>query len=139
MFDPVGSSELDIRSAWAERALNQSARLSTNSEQNNSIDTLHAQEEPQPSTAKSFRAIGYWPSQQKKQGTNTYQQQPVPPTEPPYQADMGKLKVPPPTKEQLAEKDRKRKEKKSARSPGNRIRLKGPTQRQTTQSPFHRT
>ncbi|KAF3433384.1 hypothetical protein FNV43_RR24486 [Rhamnella rubrinervis] len=68
-------------------ALNQNARLSTNSEQNNSIDTLHAAGKNLNLllSAKSFRAIGYWPSQQKKLGANTYQHQHDPPTEPPYQ------------------------------------------------------
>ncbi|KAF3450271.1 hypothetical protein FNV43_RR06351 [Rhamnella rubrinervis] len=91
LFDP-GSSELDIRRP--RRALNQSARLSTNSEQNNSIDTLHAAGKNLNLllSAKSFR---------------------------------NRLKVPPPTKEQLAEKDRKRKEKKSAR----KSRKSDPTQR----------
>ncbi|KAF3444900.1 hypothetical protein FNV43_RR14593 [Rhamnella rubrinervis] len=71
--------------------------------------------------------IGYWPSQQK-QGINTYQQTTTP-VEPPYQADMGKLKVPLPTKEHLAEKDRKRKEKKSAR----KSRKSDPTRRPNAQ------
>ncbi|KAF3432380.1 hypothetical protein FNV43_RR27120 [Rhamnella rubrinervis] len=111
---PLGTDRPNLLSIYA--ALNQSARLSTNSEQNNSIDTLHVAGKNLNLLlfAKSFRAIGYWPSQQKKQGANTSQHQPDPLTEPPYEADMGKLKVPPPTKEQLAEKDRKRKEKKSA-------------------------
>ncbi|KAF3440820.1 hypothetical protein FNV43_RR19106 [Rhamnella rubrinervis] len=50
-------------------ALNQSAKLSTNTNQNESLDILRAAEKNLNLllTAKSFRSIGYWPSQKKAQ------------------------------------------------------------------------
>ncbi|KAF3449517.1 hypothetical protein FNV43_RR10246 [Rhamnella rubrinervis] len=72
--------------ARCERALIQSAKLSANTKQNESIDILYAAEKNLNLllTAKSF-------------------------------PDMGKMKVAPPTTEQLAEKERRRKDKKAAR------------------------
>ncbi|KAF3453792.1 hypothetical protein FNV43_RR04233 [Rhamnella rubrinervis] len=42
LFDPVGTSDSEVRSTWTEKALNLSARLSTNTEQNNRIDILYS-------------------------------------------------------------------------------------------------
>ncbi|KAF3451969.1 hypothetical protein FNV43_RR08065 [Rhamnella rubrinervis] len=58
-------------------ALNQSAKLSTNAEQNNSINVLRAAGKNLNLllSAKSFRAVGYWPSKQKNQEASPSQQQ----------------------------------------------------------------
>ncbi|KAF3443043.1 hypothetical protein FNV43_RR16964 [Rhamnella rubrinervis] len=130
-------------------ALNQSARLSINTKQNESIDILRAAEKNLNLllTAKSFRSVGYWPSQKQAREASPSQPQAesiskgIPllfieasythilegcirllygePTDPLWASfptiDMGKMKVAPPTAEQLAEKERRRKEKKAAR------------------------
>ncbi|KAF3432433.1 hypothetical protein FNV43_RR27173 [Rhamnella rubrinervis] len=100
LFDPVGPSELGIRSVWAKRALNQSTKLFTNAEQNNSINVLRAAGKNLNLllSAKSFRAVGeptdpLWASYPTSR----------------HGKDEGSC-----TK-QCNEKERKRKEKKAAR------------------------
>ncbi|KAF3454068.1 hypothetical protein FNV43_RR04515 [Rhamnella rubrinervis] len=58
-------------------ALNQSAKLSTNTKQNESIDILREAEKNLNLllTAKSFRSVGYWPSQKKAQEAGPSQPQ----------------------------------------------------------------
>ncbi|KAF3455871.1 hypothetical protein FNV43_RR00513 [Rhamnella rubrinervis] len=87
-------------------ALNQSAKLSTNTEQNNSINIRVAGKEPQPFTLRII-------SMRLLYGELTDPLWASYPT-----VDMGKMKVAAPTAEQLAEKERKRKEKKAARKAG---------------------
>ncbi|KAF3436952.1 hypothetical protein FNV43_RR19705 [Rhamnella rubrinervis] len=136
LFDPVGSSELDIRFGTAKREEPQPSTLRQIIPRNRvlAITTKEAKEQtptnsnltPQPShlTKVSFPLLRT-PCTCILQGCITLlYAKPIDPLHL-LTADMGKLKVPPPTKEQLAEKDRKRKEKKSAR----KSRKSDPTQR----------
>ncbi|KAF3448102.1 hypothetical protein FNV43_RR08812 [Rhamnella rubrinervis] len=146
--NPTSHIELDV-------APNQSARLSTSTEQNASIDALCTIGKSLNIlfSAKLFRSAGYWPPRQKAQEVGpSYPQAelipegiPHPFIEVPYThvlegcirllygeptdtlwafyptVDMGKMKVAPPTAEQFAKKERKRREKKSMRKTSGSI------------------